>query len=153
MKTAIKKNVANGIDNKTTVLSIAKNENQNVSAPDAKQDKPEATAEPKEVVSIDQQVKDILHAPRPSAEDRIKNAKNFEILTTRFEFLKNKAEELNRFNLHNAGTNTKLILKNQSGADFEVLNSGVIDEVLNVMGEKLKKLLTDTEAEVLNFQI
>ena len=102
---------------------------------------------------MEQQVKDILQAIRPTAEQRIENAKNFEILTAKFEFLKKKAGELKKFNLQNATTQTKLVLKNQTGQDFEVSNTDVIMKALNVMSEELSKMLDATEKEVINFQV
>ena len=79
--------------------------------------------------------------------------KNFEILSERYQFLKGKADDLVRFLLHNAGTNARLILKNQSAEDFEISNTDVMRKVLEVASAELQILLKDTESEILTFQI
>lgn len=87
----------------------------------------------------------------PSAEERIKRVKNFEILSERFGFLKDKADQLERFQMENAGTNAQLVLKNQSGFEFKVSNTNVIEKALAVVSNELTTMLNDTEREILDY--
>lgn len=104
-------------------------------------------------VSEKEEAKSLIKNFAPSAEERIKNIKNFEILSTRFLFLKEKADDLKRFKMENAGTEAQLILKNQSGFEFKVSNSSVIGKALAVVAEELMIMVNDTENEILNYVI
>ncbi len=147
MKTAEKKQVNK---EKSTMTKSEQEHAPEVFRDEMMQD--QDNAEP--VGPMAEQIKNILQVVKPmTAEERITNAENFKILTTRYAFLKQKDEELKRFNLQNSGTNAKLILKNQAGQDFEVTNSDVIQKAVNVMTDELTKLLTDTRQEVVNFAI
>jgi hypothetical protein len=157
MKTGVKKVTGNQRPTEKNVLVVTMPKIQEAPAATVEEmpeEKPADQPKAEEVKPIETQVKEILHGLKPfTAEERIANAENFKILTARFEFLKKKDGELKRFNLQNSGTNAKLILKNQEGENFEVTNSNVIMKALAVMSEELNLLLTETEAEVLNFQI
>ena len=90
----------------------------------------------------DKKVAEIIQgfAP-PSAEERIKNAENFKILTNKFEHLNKKSDELQRFKISSDGTKEKIYLENAEGFKFEVSNSKIIDEVLKLLEATLCILL------------
>lgn len=133
---------------KTTALQLVKEPSSQ------KSDAVQKEEPKKDIGPIEEQVKSIMQGLKPqTAEERITNAENFKILTTRFEFLKRKDEELKRFTLQNSGTNAKLVLKNQAGQDFEVTNSDVIAKAITVMGDELTKMLNATRDEVVSFAI
>ena len=99
-------------------------------------------------------VKEIIKsfAP-PTAEQRIKNAENFKILTNKFEHLQTKSDELKRFKISSDGTKEKIYLQNSEGFKFEVSNSKIIDETLNLLENTLNSILKATEKEVQDFVI
>lgn len=88
-----------------------------------------------------------------TAEERIKKARNFQVLSQRFEFLKEKADELERFQMENTGTNTHLTLRNQTGFEFKVSSSTVIEKALTVITQELKALLSKTETEIVDYEM
>jgi hypothetical protein len=142
----------NGVSN-DAVISIAPEQQtaEPTNVVDAKEEAREAIAEIPE--PIGDQVKQIVRDLKPTAEDRIKNARNFAHLSERFEFLKGKSDDLKSFQVANAQTNTRLLLENQKGQKFEISNSNVIGKVLQKAAEELNILLLETENEILNFAI
>lgn len=102
---------------------------------------------------LQQKENEIKAMLNPTAEQRLKNLKNFQLLGQRFEYLKNKQDELNTFNISNDTTKEKLKLTNASGFVFELSNSNVIEEVIAVIGKHLDGKLAKTENEILEFSI
>ncbi|WP_372744279.1 hypothetical protein [Lutibacter sp.] len=99
------------------------------------------------------QTETIIKSFAPSAEERIKNAENFKILTNKFAHLKTKSDELKRFKISSDGTKEKIYLENAEGFKFEVSNSKIIDETLNLLETTLNNILGETEEQVKNFVI
>lgn len=107
----------------------------------------------KAVKAESKEVKSIVENFAPTAEERIKNAENFKILTNKFEHLKQKSEELKRFKISSDGTKEKIYLENSEGFKFVVSNSKIVDETLNLLESTLNGILKNTEKEVQNFII
>lgn len=95
----------------------------------------------------------IIKSFAPSAEERIKNAENFKILTNKYAHLKSKSEELKKFKISSDGTKEKIYLENSEGFKFEVSNSKIIENTLNLLEDTLNTILLDTEQQVQNFII
>lgn len=95
-------------------------------------------------------VNDILN---PTASGRIQKLENFRLLAQKHEFLTQKRNDLDRFIISSDGTKEKVMLKNSEGYEFEVSNSQVIEEVLEVVTKKLDLFIEKSEEEVLAFQI
>lgn len=91
--------------------------------------------------------------PIKTAEERINRAKQFEALSTRYNTLKEKENELKTFHAGNDKTNAKIVFKNAQGFTFEVQNSNVIDRLTKAAKEELSILLNEAQNEVLTFEI
>lgn len=102
---------------------------------------------------IEVKIAPLLEQLRPSADERIKNAEHFGILTNKFNHLKEKNEGLKRFRLSSDGTKETIYLENAEGYKFEVRNSNIIDEVVGILQTKLNGLLKHSEEEIQNFVI
>lgn len=89
----------------------------------------------------------------PSAEQRLKNLKNFQLLSERFEHLKQKEDELNTFCVSNDSMQEKIKITNGSGITFSINNSQVIEDVVNLIGKHLKGRIDKTEKEIIEFTI
>ncbi|MEI6865789.1 hypothetical protein [Flavicella sp.] len=89
----------------------------------------------------------------PTAEERIKNAENFKILTTKFEHLKEKKDELDKFKISSDGTQEKIYLENSEGFKFEVSNTKIMDETLKLLENTLNGILSNTKKQVEDFII
>jgi hypothetical protein len=89
----------------------------------------------------------------PSAEQRLKSLQQMNILGEKFNYLKVKEDELNKFILSSDGTKEKISLSNASGFKFEVSNSQTIEKVLFVISEDLKLFTNKAEQEILNFNV
>ena len=90
---------------------------------------------------------------RPSAEERIKNAEKFKILTEKYDHLKVKKEELEKFKISSDGTKEKIYFENAEGYKLEVSNSNIIDKMLSLAEDTLNGILGDTEKQVQEFVI
>lgn len=122
------------------------------------------TAEPKKV-TISNEVKKVENESlknetlkmianfRPSAEERIKNAEKFQILTQKYDHLKVKKEELEKFKISSDGTKEKIYFENAEGYKLEVSNSNIIDKMLSLAEDTLNGILSDTEQQVQEFVI
>ena len=106
-----------------------------------------------EVQPIKKDVEKIIQSLKPSAEDRIRNAENFGILTKKFEHLKTKNEELKKFKISSDGSKEELKLKNSTGFEFTVSNSQIISKAVEVFQKDLDRLLSDAQKEVQEFII
>jgi len=99
------------------------------------------------------QEKPVVNLVPQSAEQRLKNLGDFQVLGKRYEFLQKKKSELKTFSVSNDETQEKLKLTNASGFSFELSNSNVIAEVVEVISLHLGKKMQSTEEEILNFAI
>jgi hypothetical protein len=89
----------------------------------------------------------------PSATARIKKLENFQLLAKKHDFLAQKRNHLEQFIISSDGTKEKVILKNAEGFEFEVSNSQVVEQVLEVIQKNLDAFIEKSEREVLSFQI
>jgi hypothetical protein len=96
------------------------------------------------------QIDEILN---PSASARIKKLENFQLLAKKHDFLEQKRNHLDKFIISSDGTKEKVILKNAEGFEFEVSNSQVVEQVLEVIQKNLDQFIEKSEKEVLAFQI
>ena len=55
-----------------------------------------------------------------TAEKRIKNAEHFQKICEKHTFLKNKADELNAYNIGRDGLKEKITIENTDGMEFEI---------------------------------
>ena len=118
---------------------------------------PKATQEIKKpIISQEEKNKaseEIIKMLHPTAEQRLKSLEQFQILGEKFNFLKSKQDELDKFTLSSDGTKEKISLSNASGFKFEVTNSQTIEKVLEVISADLKIFTEKANKEVLSFAI
>ena len=91
-------------------------------------------------------------APK-SAESRIERMKQFEALSTRYNQLKDKDNELKTFQAGNDKLGAKIIFKNAQGFEFTVQNTNVIEKLVEAGAQELSILKSEAENEVLTFEI
>ena len=88
-----------------------------------------------------------------TAEKRLKNLENFQKVCMKFNFLKKKSDDLNAYMIGRDGLKETLIIENTDGQTFEISNTLIIAEILNLGQTKLFELLEKAEKEVLDFNI
>ena len=93
-----------------------------------------------------------LFAPT-TAQQRIKNHVNFTTLVEKHTFLSEKADNHNAYMIGRDGMKEKLTIKSDSGMTFEISNSNIIEEILILCGNKLQKMLDDSDKQILTFEI
>lgn len=101
-------------------------------------------------------IKSLMETFKPTpltAEARIQRVKQFDAVSKRFNLLNEKANDLKMFDAGNDKIDTKIILKNGAGFEFEVSNSFVIKKVRDVMEQELNILLREAENEVVTFEM
>jgi hypothetical protein len=101
----------------------------------------------------EKQEREIIALLNPTPEQRILNARNFQILSDKYERLKDKQDDLNVFGLSSDGSQDKFRLSNSAGSSFEFSNTEVIEEVIAVVTKHLEKRLQDTKKQILEFVI
>lgn len=79
--------------------------------------------------------------------------KQFEALSTRYNQLKDKSNELKTFQAGNDKLSAKVVFKNAQGFEFTVQNSNVIGKLIEAGEKELSILLNEAENEVLTFEI
>lgn len=127
---------------KTKVNTVKKeNEKLTTKAPVSKSEKVEkATTKVAEILKI-------------SAEDRIKRLENLQILANKFQFLKEKEHDFNKYMSSNDGLKEKIVLSNQSGYSIDVTNTEIVREIQQVISQKLSECLANAEQEITEFSI
>jgi hypothetical protein len=103
--------------------------------------------------TIEKETLKMIQNFRPSAEERIKNAEKFKILTEKYDHLKVKKEELEKFKISSDGTKEKIYFENAEGYKLEVSNSNIIDKMLSLAEDTLNEILNKTEKQVQEFVI
>lgn len=88
-----------------------------------------------------------------TAEKRIKNLENFQKLCARHNYLKNKSDGLNSYLISRDGMRETLTIECAEGEDFEISNTLIIGDILELCQNKLFDLLEKSEKEVLEFTI
>lgn len=114
----------------------------------AKAEPKKATA--KEKAEAQAKVKAIFEQ---TAENRIKRAKQFSLIASRFETLNEKKDELDNFILSSDGTNETIYLENAKGSKFMVSNSQVIEKVIELLTDQLEIFIDQTEKQIKDFTI
>lgn len=98
--------------------------------------------------------KDVVTVQALTAKERIQKAEVFEIVAGKFDFLQEKKKSLEKFMVKNEGlSNCKLVITSSNGSNFDVQNASIISEILGICNNKLNFLISETETEILNFQI
>jgi hypothetical protein len=87
-----------------------------------------------------------------SAAQKLEKKKTLDNLQTKFEHLKEKKEEFERFAMHSDGTNEKLVLHNGKGQRVEASNSEVVRIAVGNLSQQLEEKYKATEQEILSFQ-
>lgn len=95
----------------------------------------------------------LIEKMKPSAEERIRNAEKFKILTAKYDHLKSKKEELEKFKISSDGTKERIYFENSEGFKLEVSNSNIVTEMLQLAEKTLSTILSNTEKEVQDFII
>jgi len=98
------------------------------------------------------EVLDNLFTPT-TAEQRIKNLDIFKKMAEKHNFLREKADDLNAYLVSRDGMREKLIIKSDGNNEFEISNSNIIEEILNLCASKLDGLIQESNKQVLTFQI
>lgn len=88
-----------------------------------------------------------------TAEKRIKNLENFQKLCARHNYLKGKSDKLSSYLIGRDGLKETLTIECVEGEDFEISNTTIIGEILELCQNKLFDLLEKSEKEVLEFTI
>lgn len=88
-----------------------------------------------------------------TAEKRLKNLENFQKVCTKYNFLKKKSDELNAYMIGRDGLKENIIIENVEGQDFEISNTLIIGEILDLCQNKLFELVEKAEKEVTEFTI
>jgi hypothetical protein len=141
-----------------TVKQTSKNNKEVKLLQSVKQENPaEVQAEPAKEKEAKESVSSFLEAHKPephkSAESRIEAMKQFEALSTRYNQLKDKSNELKTFQAGNDKLSAKVVFKNAQGFEFTVQNSNVIGKLIEAGEKELSILLNEAENEVLTFDI
>lgn len=102
---------------------------------------------------VQKNIKRLDELLQPTADFRIKKLANFQILAGKHQFLLDKKNELDKFLVSSDGTKEKIILKNASGFEMEVSNTQVVEEVVQVMQNKLNQFIEHSEKDILNYHI
>ena len=89
----------------------------------------------------------------PTATDRIRKGKQFQILSNRHKALVDKKTELDKFLISDDGTNGSSLTFKIGSKTFEISNNSVIKELLTVAKVKVNSLVEITEAEIVTFVI
>ncbi len=95
----------------------------------------------------------LIQSFQPTAEERIKNAEKFTILTKKYDHLKAKKEELEKFKISSDGTKERIFFENAEGYKLEVSNSNIVNDMLALAENTLSNILNDTKKQVQEFVI
>ena len=105
----------------------------------------------KEAISLASKIEEKIAFLTTSVQDRIRRGEQFQVLTGKFNFLKQKEDELSKFVLSSDGTKEKIELSNQSGFKLVVSNTQTIEKVLKVIEEDLSAFVLKSEKEIADF--
>lgn len=102
---------------------------------------------------VKQQTQKMITNFKPTAEERIKNAEKFKILTSKYDHLKAKKEEMEKFKISSDGTKERIYFENSEGFKLEVSNSNIVNNMLQLAENTLNEIVNKTEKEVQEFVI
>lgn len=144
--------VKNGVSKSKNVQKVQSDE-KGKATPETKKDAIlEASKNTPESI-LKEQTKNLIANFRPTAEERIKNAEKFQILTTKYDHLKAKKEELEKFKISSDGTKEHIYFENAEGYKLEISNSNIIEQMLTLAENTLNGILQNTQNEVQDFVI
>lgn len=106
-----------------------------------------------EVKAQEQNTSLVVMSKATTAQERIEKAEQFDILAGRFDYLKTKKQDLEKFVLKNDGLSGCRLSVVSGSAQFDVQNTNIISELLTLCNVKLNALLNEAENEILNFKI
>lgn len=106
-----------------------------------------------EILNANEKLKRSTGINHLSAETRIKNLENFQILAKRYQSLKDKEEELIKFSLANDGIRIKLALYAENVPAFKVSNTETLNTIMGILKKDLENRITTTEKEIQEFNI
>ena len=132
------KTVTPATDSKATDTKIAKNETTE-------------KVKDQQLQSAKAQLTSILGPT--SAIQRIKSFDILEKLIEKYKFLKEKQDDLSSFMVSRDGLKEKLIIKGENDKVFEINNTIIIEEILNLCYSKLDNMVNESETTIVNFQI
>lgn len=112
-----------------------------------------ATPQPQKAEVKQEPLTEAKVLPIRTAEDRLRNLKNFNILNERHAYIKMKQDELNAFSISSDKSKEKISLSNQSGYSFEFNNSQLIEKIVGLLSEFISENLEETENQILEFKI
>jgi hypothetical protein len=96
---------------------------------------------------------EVVKESKPTANDRIKRAEQFELMAQKFAILTEKKNSLEKFLISDDGTQGCTLSLKSGSKTFEINNNSVIKELLTSAKIKLDTLIEIAEAEILNFVI
>lgn len=88
-----------------------------------------------------------------TANQRIKNFDIMEKLIDKYKFLKEKQDDLASFMVSRDGLKEKVIIYGENQMAFEINNTQIIEEILNICSDKLDNLVNESEETLINFNI
>ena len=77
----------------------------------------------------------------------------FKKMVEKHEFLTEKADNLNAYMVGRDGMKEKLSIHSDSGMDFEISNSNIIEEILNLCAHRLDEKILASKTDILTFEI
>jgi hypothetical protein len=86
-----------------------------------------------------------------TAEQRRRSLKQLNQLDAKLTWLQNKQDELNTFEISNEGTKESIVLSNASGFRFEVTNTQIIHEVLELLRNQVETKISETQKDIATF--
>ncbi|GEM_PF-3489285 len=88
-----------------------------------------------------------------TAEKRLKNLEHFQKICQKYNFLKGKNDDLTAYLTSRDGLKETAKIENTDGQVFEISNTFIISEILQLCQDKLFDLVEKAEKEVTDFQI
>jgi len=88
-----------------------------------------------------------------TVQDRIGQAEKFNVLSEKHRRLQEKDVELEKFVLANENNKEQITLKNSAGKTVDIVNGGVVAEVVAMLRAKVSTALKQTEEQILTFKI
>lgn len=86
-----------------------------------------------------------------TAEQRRRSLKQLNLMDAKLIWLQNKQDELNSFEISNEGTKESIVLSNASGFKFEVHNTMIIQQVLELLRNQVETKISETQKEIATF--
>src|SRR5690606_4779230 len=114
---------------------------------------PKPTAQEEKTATVEKASTTIDQILNPTAESRVKKLEIFNKLADKKNRIDTKLDELTSFRVSNDGTESKMEFSAGNGYRFKISNPLTINMLLDVVEKELSTLQTQTDKEILNFQI